>query len=454
MGGTWERLGAADRNYLALETDTAPMHMAALATLEGAPRLADARARLEPRARAQPALRRVLRRPGPPFGPPLWTDEPAFAIEHHILEARVAAPGGGDEVLRAVEDLVARRLDRSRPLWELWLLTGPAPGRAAVLLKLHHSIADGLAALEVLGRLFDPTPDVPDPPVRAAEVRPPPDRFELLADNAARKAAACRSLGAALAHPGRLLTGAGAMRRTFAESRGRPVRTSLQGPLGRGRRLAVVQVDLEEARAFAHRRGGTVNDVILTLAAAGLRDVLSHRGEQIRGQTLYASVAATVRPVGEVGALGNRVGGLVVPLPIGDVDAGDLLQALATATRRAKATQLPANTETLMVRVTSNRLARVWFRHQHVVQVFETDLPGPRTTLYLLGNRVLELVPITALAGNVTTTFAALSYAGRLAITVCVDAGRGADLGVLRSGMERTWDALRAGQAPPGPEDG
>jgi hypothetical protein len=110
--------------------------------------------------------------------------------------------------------------------------------------------------------------------------------------------------------------------------------------------------------------------------------------------------------------------------------------------------------EGLMTWVTNTGPARAWFRRQHLVQVLETDLPGPPTSIHLLGYRAVDLVPITALAGNVTTTFAALSYAGSLAITVCVDAGRGADLGVLRSGMERTWDALRAGQAPRVPEDG
>lgn len=454
MGSSWERLSLADRNYLALETASTPMHMAALATLEGAPPLAEARARLEPRARAQPALRRVLRRPGPPFGPPLWTDDPSFAIERHVLEARIAAPGGEDEVLRAVEDLVARPLDRSRPLWELWFLTGRAPGHAAALLKLHHSIADGLAAIEVLGQLFDASADAPEPSTPPAGVRPGPGRFELLADNAARKAAVWHGAGAALAHPGRLVAGARATRRSFADSRGGPVRTSLQGRPGRGRRLAVVRVDLEEARAVAHRRAGTVNDVILTLAAAGLCEALRDRGERLGGLTLHASVAATVRPPGERGTLGNRVGGLVVPLPVGDLDAGDRLEAVARATRDAKARQVPTNTEALMVRVTNNRLARVWFRHQHLVQVFETDVPGPRATIYLLGNRVVDLVPVTALAGNITTTFAALSYAGRLAITVCVDAARGPDLGVLRSGMERAWHALRTGRAPGAREDG
>jgi hypothetical protein len=97
-----------------------------------------------------------------------------------------------------------------------------------------------------------------------------------------------------------------------------------------------------------------------------------------------------------------------------------------------------------MVRVTHTRPARAWFRHQHLVQVFETDLPGPPTSLYLLGHRVLDLLPITALAGNIRFSFAALSYAGGLAITVCAAGAEGPDLEILRSGMERTWEALRA----------
>ena len=133
----------------------------------------------------------------------------------------------------------------------------------------------------------------------------------------------------------------------------------------------------------------------------------------------------------------------MVPLPVGEVETADHLEAVAASTRRAKALQLPTSLEGVMVWVTSTWLARAWFRRQRLVNVFETDLPGPPTTIYLLGNQVLDLVPIAAPAGNVTTTFAALSYAGRLAITVCADAAHGPDVEFLRSGMERTWEALR-----------
>ena len=338
------------------------MHIAALATLEGAPALDEIRARLELRTRTLPALRRVLHRPGPPFGPPVWIDDPAFAIEHQVLEARIAAPGCDHEVLRAAEEFVARPLDRSRPLWEIWFLTGLASGRAAVLLKLHHSVADGLAALEILGGLFDLAPDAPDPvtpsgtPRRGHRRDPPEPRRSASQPGADVPQPAARAGPA----PGR-----------------RPARA------GGGTHVG-------------HAHGATVNDVILTLAAAGLREVLRDRGEPVAGVTLVASVAATVRPASEIGALGNRVGGLMVPLPVGELETADHLEAVAASTRRAKALQLPTSLEGVMVWVTSTWLARAWFRRQRLVNVFETDLPGPPTTIYLLGNRVLDLVPIAA----------------------------------------------------------
>ena len=442
MGRAWERLGPGDRNYLGLETADTPMHIAALARLESALSVESARARLELRTRGVRALRRRLHRPGPPFGPQLWIDDGAFAIERHVLEARIAAPGGEREVLRAAEDLVTRRLDRSCPLWAVWFLTGLEGGRAAVLLKLHHAVADGLAALGILGALFDQSEGAEDPGTAPPDPRPAPGRGELLVDSGARKLAACRRLAVAVSHPARVRDAPGTIRQEFAGARASPVRTSLNGPVGPGRRLAVVRLGLEQARSVAHAHGATVNDVILTLAAAGLRDVLRERGERV--ETLLASVAATVRPAGEAGALGNRVGALMVPLSVGDLAPADHLDAVTASTRRPNepssgrpqrgswsGSRIRGRPAPGSATSTSSRCSRPTC----------PDRPPPCTCS---GHRVLDLLPITALAGNIRFSFAALSYAGGLAITVCAAGAEGPDLEILRSGMERTWEALRA----------
>jgi WS/DGAT/MGAT family acyltransferase len=458
VSGSWARLSAADRNYLRLETAETPMHVAALARLEagalldatGRLRLQEVRARLELRTRRLPALRRVLYRPGPPLGSPIWTDDGAFEIAHHVHEARLAGPGGEEEVLHCVEDLVARRLDRGRPLWEVWFLTGLASGEVGVLIELHHAVADGLAALEILGALFDLAPDTPDPPAAPPAPNPAPGGRELLRDNAARRAAACRRAVAWLSRPKRLGAAAAAARRDLAGSRGAPA-TSLNRPVGRGRRLAVLRLPLEDVRAAGHAHGATVNDVILTLAAAGLADVLRGRGEPVEGMALHASVAATLRTAADAGELGNRVGSFLLPLPVGELAEGERLEAVGARMRAARSRQAPATSEALMTWFTGTRLARAWFRRQRLVNVLETDLPGPPTAAYLLGARVLDLVPITALAGNVTMVFAALSHAGRLAVTACTDASGGRDLPALQGGMERAWGELRAGSQGPQP---
>jgi len=167
-----DRLSASDLTNLAVEGPDTPMHVAALALLDGRSLLdpdgrlplASIRARIASRLARAPRLRQVVYRPGALAGRPLWVDDPAFAIDRHVNEARVPAPGGEEELLRLTERIIGRPLDRSRPLWQLWFITGLATGQVAVLLKLHHAVADGLAAVRLVGALLDAPGTEPEPP--------------------------------------------------------------------------------------------------------------------------------------------------------------------------------------------------------------------------------------------------------------------------------------------------
>ena len=216
MGSTHPiiHLSASDVSNLRLESRSAPFHIGGLAILEAAPlldgsgrlRLAEIRARLEHRIAAVPQLRRRLRSPGVLGGRPIWVDEAGFDISRHVFEAQIAAPGGEGELLETVAELFGQLLDRGHPLWELWFLTGLTGGRIAVLLKLHHAVADGMAALAIMRSLLDAgTAEVAPVPWR---VEPPPPAWALRRDNLAGRVRGIREACRALGHPTRVLHGA------------------------------------------------------------------------------------------------------------------------------------------------------------------------------------------------------------------------------------------------------
>ena len=178
--GRLERLSPLDASNLRVEDHGLPMHVAALVILDQAPTagssgpldLETLRATLEGRLHRVPRLRQVLHRPRMRLGPPAWADDPRFDVRQHVRARAVPAPGDEPALLRECAALNAGRLDRSRPLWELWLLTGLAGGRAGLLIRLHHVVADGIAAMTMMSALFDPGPPWPGPaaPVPAAPV--------------------------------------------------------------------------------------------------------------------------------------------------------------------------------------------------------------------------------------------------------------------------------------------
>lgn len=460
MSARYQRLSPTDRMLLILDDARTTMHVGALLVLEGPPlldaagslRLAELRLRLGRRVRRVASLRKVLYRPGFLQGPPLWVDDAAFTMKRHILHAEIPAPGGEEQLLRAVEELLSQPLDRSKPLWELWFLTGLEPERLAVLVKLHHAIADGQAALRIFSALFDLSPDAADPEEEELwSPQPPPSRWQLLMDNLATKWEGLVRAVKRLAHPAVLArSAASAMRvlaRTARENRGAP-RTSLNAPVGHRRRLVVMRMGLAEARDIAHARGAKINDVMLAVIAGGLRALLLHRGEPVEGVALIASVMVSLRPTVEAEALGNRVAPILVPLPMDPPEPEACLEAITASTRVMKKKELATSSEHLIAWVSMSGLFRFLARRQHMMNVFESNVAGPPLPLFLLGARVLDVTIANNLGGTVGLSFGILSYAGRLNLSVCADGERFPDLRVLMAGMEESWSRLSRHHEP------
>jgi diacylglycerol O-acyltransferase len=444
------RLTLTDLTNLAVEGPDTPMHQGAIAVLDGESLLdLDGRIRIE-RIRTSvalrldriPELRRNLFQTGPLQGRPLWVDDPSFRIENHVLVATLPAPGGEKPALRFAEQQMSGLMDRTRPLWELWFLEGYGVGKVGLFLKVHHALADGPAILNMLGQLSDLDAELVVGSASTWEPQIPPSPRELIFDNLLRKGRFLAVAGIRLAHPYAsmkdLMATARGIWEAIKEGRGAP-HTSLNRAIGAERRVGVIHLSLEEVKVVAHRNDATVNDVFLAVIAAGLRDVLLARGQLVGDLQIHASMAVSLHAKGDQASVGNHVGTMIVRLGIGVADSMTRLATIASNTRIAKARQRATVPQALMVLLAITGLTRFFIRRQHLVNVLVTNLHGPEFPLYIAGARILDAFAIPPIAGNVTVSFAALSYSGHFDVSVHADAEAWPDLEVLIAGIRCAW---------------
>jgi len=440
-----ERLSQLDLSNLRIEDHGLPMHVAALMFLDqiGSAELDldTLRAAVARRLQRVPRLRQILQRPPVGLGPPLWIDDPGFDIREHVRLHVVPAPGDEPAVLTVCTELNAAPLDRARPLWEIWLLTGLAGGGSGLLIRLHHAVADGLAAVAMMEGLFAPDPEDPNPDVSTWRRQPRPSTRELVADSLHRRISATAGVLVQMRHPSaiiarlRLLAGSA---RTLAQA-GQAPRVSINVPVRGHHRLMLVRADLGRVRKVAHAHGGTVNDVVLSAVAGGAQRLLDARGELTPGLVLRASVPASLRsPSGNVAA-GNRVGVMIVPLRLGDADPASRLSLIAATTAARKRQPLHQPNTRLLQRWMVRMMKR-----QHLVNLIVSNVPGPRIPLYVAGVKITEIFQIGAVQGNVTISVGAFSYASRLNLDVVGDPDALPDLTIFTGGVADTLSRLGA----------
>lgn len=438
-----DRLSPADLSQLVTDVGPVPLNVGAILVLPGADPDALA-AVLAARLGSVHRFRQVVRHAPPGFGRPYWVDDPTFDPAAHVsvLECdRLDDAGLAD--LGASEVVVP--LDPTRPPWRV-VVAHDTAGTVAALLVMHHVLADGVGGLAVLVGLVDGAPGVPagDGPPTAA---PRPGAAALLADAWRSRWAALRRLprlvrtvrraGAELG-PGdrRERTGrTGGARRTGHA--GAAPSSGLNARTGPRRAVHLVDVDLAALRAGTRSRGATVNDALLVAGAAAMRAVLVGRGAPAP-DALVLSVPVSGRPPARPDAappmdppggprraadLGNQVGVMPVRTPTGG-PLTDRLDAVAAHTRARKAGARGVSAVLVgpaFRALAALRLYRWFVDRQRLVNAFLTNLPGPTARLALGGRPITRLVPVTITAGNVAVAFAALSYAGRLAVTVITD---------------------------------
>jgi WS/DGAT/MGAT family acyltransferase len=454
------RLTALDASFLHLEDGGAHMHVAAVMTFDGPPPAYDELVEaIEARLHLVPRYRQRLASVPLGQGRPRWVDDPHFNARYHIRHTALPAPGSDEELKRLAARVFGQRLDRSKPLWEIWLVEGVDDGRFALLSKTHHALVDGVSGVDIVSVLFDTSPE-PAPPAPAGSPwlpRPLPTGAELLAEalleRATVPAEAVRGIRAATRAPrqvlGRLAGGAAGIGSMARAGLSPAPRSPLNVPIGPHRRYTWVDADLARFKAIKSQLGGTVNDVVLTAVALALGRWMRGRGEATDGLELRAMVPVSVRAEAERGALGNRVATMWAPLPVGVRDPVDCFALVSGAMRGLKASGQAVGAEALTQLADFapptilSQAARLQAR-QRYFNVVVTNVPGPQVQLFLLGRRLRALYPVVPLALNQALGIAIMSYDGRLGFGLLGDFDALPDLEDIASGLRDAIDDLAA----------
>ena len=466
-----DRLTGLDSSFLHLERDATHMHVAGCSVFAGsAPTYDELVEAIDSRLHHVPRYRQRLAFVPLDQGRPVWVDDPHFNLRYHVRHTALPRPGGDDELKRLAGRVFSQALDRSRPLWELWLVEGLAGGRFAVLSKTHHALVDGVSGVDIATVLFDASPDpLPvAPPDLEWNARPLPSRAQLLADALLERTTVptevIRGVRATLRGPRTVARRAG----NALGSVGALAWTGLQAAppspfnqrIGPHRRFTWVRADLGQFKAIKNSLGGTVNDVVLAVVAGALGSYMRLHGEPTEGVGLKAMVPVSVRADVERGALGNRVAAMWVTLPVGLVDPVERLHTVSEAMVGVKQSGKAVGAEILTAvsgfapPTIMAQAARLQAR-QRLFNLVVTNVPGPQFPLYLLGRELESIYPMVPLAENTALGIAILSYNGQLDFGLVSDYDALADLEVMADELRSSIEELAAAAgAPPAVTDG
>lgn len=462
-----DRLTGLDSSFLHLERDAAHMHVAGCSVFEGpAPAYDDLVEAIASRLHLVPRYRQRLAFVPFEQGRPVWVDDPHFKPGYHVRHTALPRPGGEDELKRLVGRVFSQALDRSKPLWELWLVEGLDDGRFALLSKTHHALVDGVSGVDIATVLFDASPDPMPvaPPEHEWVPAPLPSGVQLLADALLERATVpaeiARGFRAALRGPrqvadrvGEALVGVGAM--AWAGLNPAPA-SPFNVKIGPHRRFTWVNEDLAHFKAIKNALGGTVNDAVLTVVAGALGRYLRLHGHSTDDLVLKAMVPVSVRADIERGALGNKVAAMWAPLPVGVTDPVqrmllirremDQLKDSGQAVGAQVLTQLTGFAPPTIMAQAARLQAR-----QRFFNLVVTNVPGPQFPLYMLGRKLEAIYPMVPLAENQALGIAIMSYNGQLNFGLNADYDGLPDVEVLADELRAAIEELSAAaDAPPG----
>jgi diacylglycerol O-acyltransferase len=393
-----------------------------------------------------PRFRQMLRTYPLDFGAPRWIDSVALDISHHVRRAALTRPNDDSALFRLTADLMERRLDRNRPLWECWIIEGLADGRWAILMKVHHCMADGIAATHMLSALADGGGESDDHGVTYAT------RIRAVSESATAtgsfrltwnpmgwlssmwSASSEVATAAARLVQGALDIGGGLL--------GPAPQSSLTGSITGMRRYSSVRVPLTDVTQVCETFGVTLNDVALAALTDSYRAILLRRGEQPQRHSLRTLVPVSVRSRDAADRPDNRVSIMLPELPIEIADPVEQLREVNRRLGRTKgsgqrqAGSVVTSAANIIPFALTAWIVRALTRlPQHSVAVLATNVPGPRRHLQIMGRNVIGLLPVPPIALSLRTGVAILSYADHLTFGITADFDAAPDIDQIADGI-------------------
>ncbi len=462
---SYDRLSPLDASFLHIEDDVSHMHIGAVCVFEGPPPTYDEMlATVAGKLHLVPRFRQVVQTVPGELGRPVWVDYPHFNLEYHIRQSALPSPGGEEALWRLVGRVMSQQLDRSKPLWEHWIVEGLEGDRWALISKTHHCMVDGVSGADMLAVVLDITPDAPTAPPREWVPQPQPSAFQLAADAVVSTVSSpfeqLRVLRSLTRVPRRAAADAGQVLRSLWAAAGAVGRsapqTSLNGPLGPHRRWMTVDSSVADVKAVRQALGGTFNDVVLAAITRGFRDLLLSRGESV-DRSIRTMVPVSVRARNDQGtAVGdgnydNRVSAVFAELPI---DLDDPIQCLASislqmeglkeskhAMAGERLTELTGFAPPMLLAAAGRIGTRL---PQRTVNTLTTNVPGPQLPLYARGRKMVVAYPYAPLGAQLRISVAIFSYDGKVTFGISADFDSNPDLAVLAKGVESGMEELVA----------
>jgi diacylglycerol O-acyltransferase len=455
-----DRLTSTDASFLHQEGPASHMHIGGVALFEGPPpAFSDYLDHVRGRLHLVPRYRQKLSTPPWQTGRPVWIDDPNFNLEYHVRHSALPAPGTEQQLFVLAARIASQRLDRSKPLWESWLIEGLDGDRFALIFKTHHSLVDGISGVDLATVLLDleraarPVEEGLEP----WRPHPEPSAAELLMAGArgfvgTALRIAERGLQAAV-NPaetaGKLAEAAEGVGEIVWAGLNPAPDTPLNVPIGPHRRFTVVRQELEDYKEVKNALGGTVNDVVLTVVAGALARWLRARGVRTQGLQMRALVPVSIRSSSERGTLGNRLAAMRGPLPVYISDPVARLRYVSRAmdglkeSKQALGAEAIARVNNLAPPTILAQASRLQFSTR-LFNLLVTNIPGPQFPLYLLGRQLQDLFPVAFLPQNHALAVAIMSYNGGIDFGLLADYDAMPDLDLVATGLVESLAELVA----------
>jgi WS/DGAT/MGAT family acyltransferase len=452
----YEPLSAQDQSFLVLETPSLHMHVSSTQIFELGP-LATAEGGVD-FERIERFIGSVLHRipryrqkllPVPLAGTTVWVDDPNFELDYHVRHTALPRPGSDEQLRKLSSRVMAQPLDRTRPLWEIWVVEGLSGGRFALVSKIHHCMIDGASGVDLSQILQSRTPERRIGEAPPFVPRPTPSPAELVA----------RALRWRLALPLRALRGLAELRResenllgevtlrarvlarTFSDQYSRASQTPINGEVGPQRAFGWLDMDLAELKAARRVLGCTLNDLVLAIVTGACRDYLRLRGTRPEELDFRIQAPVSVRSEEEKGKLGNRVSGWLIRLPLDEEDPRRQLAAIAERTRELKESRQALGVDMMMKAMGEMPTALLSLGVQAAaggINTFVTNVPGPQFPLYMQGARMLAMYPQAPLLHNLGLVIALISYDGKVCWGCNADPKLVPDLAIFLAAVRRS----------------